>query len=56
MGVAVRTGEGQIAFNILTSVLFGPDVLDVKGEKSRRRLRLQAVFAALPGALSNELP
>ena len=56
VGVAVGTGKGQIAFNILTSMLFGPDMLNVKGEKSRRRLRQQAVFAALPGALSNELP
>jgi hypothetical protein len=56
MGVAVGTGEGQIAFNILTSVLFGPDVFNVKGEKSSRRLGQQAIFAALSSPLPNELP
>ena len=46
IAIAVNTGEGQIGVTVFTAVLFGDDVIDLKGRRMKGGIQL-AVFAAV---------
>ena len=55
MMVAVRTGQCQIAGLIISTMLTGTDMLNVKTIDRGKLLRQQAVFATMIRPLPNQL-
>ena len=49
------TGEREIRRVVITTVLLGHDVLDVKRKESSRFLRDQAILAPIAGAPADEV-
>ena len=54
-GIASITGQGQILRVVVTGVLLGKNVFDVKRDERRRFLRNPTVFATVAGATPHQL-